>query len=50
MAKKLNNQVVSTNPLIGKFFHALAKDGKEHYQGHIMAEPHPGYFLVQFFD
>jgi len=39
------------NPAIlkGKFFHSL-EDGHMKWQGHILAMPRPGYYLVQLFE
>ena len=34
----------------GKFFHSFNKDGEVEWQGYVMAEQAPGYYLVQLFE
>ena len=35
--------------LVDKFFHTF-KDGRVEWQGYIVSEPHPGFFLIQLFE
>jgi hypothetical protein len=43
---------VSKNPekLIGKYFHSANETSKVEWQGLVIGEPHPGWYLVQLFD
>ncbi len=33
--------------MIGKFFHSFDKDSLPKWQGRVLAEPNPGFYLVQ---
>jgi hypothetical protein len=39
-----------TERLVGKYFHAANEDNKVKWQGVVIGEPHPGWYLVQLFD
>ena len=39
-----------TERLVGKYFHAANEDNKVEWQGVVIGEPHPGWYLVQLFD
>jgi hypothetical protein len=43
---------VSENPekLIGKYFHSANETNKVEWQGVVIGEPHPGWYLVQLLD
>jgi hypothetical protein len=43
---------VSKNPekLIGKYFHSADETSKVEWQGLVIGEPHPAWYLVQLFD
>jgi hypothetical protein len=46
-----NNAVsATTNPLCRQFFHSLDKDGVVNWQGHIIGNPEPGWYLVEIFE
>jgi hypothetical protein len=36
--------------LVGKYFHSASETSKIEWQGMIIGEPHPGWYLVQLFD
>lgn len=38
------------NGLIGKFFHSLDKEGKVEWQGMVISNPEPGWYLLQLFE
>ena len=39
-----------TEKLIGKYFHGANENNKVEWQGVVIGEPHPGWYLVQLFD
>ena len=39
-----------TNRLVGNFFHSVTKEGIVSWQGIVIANPEPGWYLVQLFD
>ena len=42
---------VRSNDLLGQFFHSIGKDtGKIEWQGFIIGNPEPGWYLVQLFE
>lgn len=39
------------NPLVGQFFHSIGKDtGKVEWQGEVIGNPEPGWYLLQLFE
>jgi hypothetical protein len=36
--------------LLGKYFHSGSENSKIEWQGVVIGEPHPGWYLVQLFD
>lgn len=40
----------SQSTLIGMFFHAIDNNNEIQWRGHIVDEPHPGWYLVNLFD
>jgi len=42
--------VTRTEKLIGKYFHGANENNKVEWQGVVIGEPHPGWYLVQLFD
>lgn len=40
-----NTQHVRSNALAGLYFHSI-KDGKVHWQGHVIGSPEPGWYVV----
>jgi hypothetical protein len=36
--------------LVGKYFHSATETNKIEWQGVVIGEPHPGWYLVQLFD
>jgi hypothetical protein len=36
--------------LVGKYFHSASETSKIEWQGVVIGEPHPGWYLVQLFD
>ena len=38
------------NPLQGQFFHSVNQDGVVEWQGEIIGNPEPGWYLVQLFE
>ena len=36
--------------LVGKYFHGANENNKVEWQGVVIGEPHPGWYLVQLFD
>lgn len=41
---------VDWDSLVGKFFHLIGDDGYAHRQGHVLSEPYPQVFAVQYFE
>lgn len=41
---------MTRNPLCGKFFHSIDQDGVVCWQGYVIGEAQPGFFLVQLFE
>jgi hypothetical protein len=41
---------IQTERLVGKYFHAANENNKVEWQGTVIGEPHPGWYLVQLFD
>jgi hypothetical protein len=39
-----------TEKLLGKYFQSANEDNKIEWQGMVIGEPHPGWFLVQLFE
>jgi hypothetical protein len=39
-----------TEKLLGKYFHSVNEDNKIEWQGVVIGEPHPGWYLVQLFE
>jgi len=39
-----------TEKLIGKYFRSANETNKVEWQGAVIAEPHPGWYLVQLFE
>jgi hypothetical protein len=39
-----------TEKLVGKYFHSANENDKVEWQGVVIGEPHPGWYLVQLFD
>jgi hypothetical protein len=39
-----------TEKLVGKYFHSASETSKIEWQGVVIGEPHPGWYLVQLFD
>lgn len=39
-----------TENLVGKYFHGLNENNKVEWQGVVIGEPRPGWYLVQLFD
>jgi hypothetical protein len=39
-----------TEKLLGKYFHSANEDNKIEWQGVVIGEPHPGWYLVQLFE
>jgi hypothetical protein len=39
-----------SNGLVGKFFHSLNSDKKVEWQGFVLSNPEPGWYLVQLFE
>ena len=35
--------------LVGRFFHTFTGDGKLKWQGHIISQPNPGFYLCKLF-
>jgi len=50
MSNENNAASAATNPLHKQFFHSLNKDGLVHWQGHIIGNPEPGWYLVELFE
>lgn len=46
----MSKRQTHTPSLIGKFFHSFNSSGSLRWQGRVLAEPSPGYFLVQLYD
>ena len=43
--------LIPPNPLVGQYFHSLARDtGKVEWQGMIIGNPEPGWYLLQLFE
>ena len=42
--------VTKTEKLVGKYFHSANENNKVDWQGVVIGEPHPGWYLVQLFD
>jgi hypothetical protein len=42
--------VAKTENLVGKYFHSASETTKIEWQGVVIGEPHPGWYLVQLFD
>src|SRR5262245_8428237 len=42
--------VTQTEKLVGKYFHSASENDKVEWQGVVVEEPHPGWYLVQLFD
>jgi len=42
--------VTQTEKLVGKYFHSANENDKVEWQGVVVEEPHPGWYLVQLFD
>ena len=40
----------NTEKLVGKYFHSADENDKVEWQGMMIGEPHPGWYLVQLFD
>ena len=36
--------------LVGKYFHSANEDNKIEWQGVVIGQPHPGWYLVQLFE
>jgi hypothetical protein len=36
--------------LVGKYFHSASETDKIEWQGMVIGEPHPGWYLVQLFE
>jgi hypothetical protein len=36
--------------LVGKYFHSASETNKFEWQGMVIGEPHPGWYLVQLFE
>lgn len=43
---------MSKNPgdVVGKYFHSANENNKVEWQGMVIGEPHPGWYLVQLFE
>jgi hypothetical protein len=39
-----------TETLVGKYFHSANENNKIEWQGVVIGEPHPGWYLVQLFE
>jgi hypothetical protein len=39
-----------TEKLVGKYFHSATETNKVEWQGVVIGEPHPGWYLVQLFE
>ena len=42
--------VTKTEMLVGKYFHGANDNSRVEWQGVVVGEPHPGWYLVQLFD
>jgi hypothetical protein len=42
--------IMKTEMLVGKYFHSANGNDKVEWQGVVIGEPHPGWYLVQLFD
>src|ERR1041384_1672747 len=42
--------VTKTEKLVGKYFHSANETNKIEWQGVVIGEPHPGWYLVQLFE
>ena len=42
--------ITKTEKLVGKYFHSANENNKVEWQGVVIGEPHPGWYLVQLFD
>lgn len=52
MGSKKQNQPLSktkSTPLVGQFFHSI-KDGGVNWQGNVIGNPEPGWYLVQLYE
>lgn len=45
---KINNS--KSTPLVGQYFHSLDANGKVHWQGVVIGNPEPGWYLLQLFE
>jgi hypothetical protein len=48
--KQDEQTVVSNASLLGQYFHSLNADGKVEWQGTVIGNPEPGWYLVQLFE
>jgi hypothetical protein len=42
--------VTKTEKLVGKYFHSANENNKVEWQGVVIGEPHPGWYLVQLLE
>jgi hypothetical protein len=42
--------VTKTEKLVGKYFHSASENNKVEWQGVVIGEPHPGWYLVQLLE
>ena len=42
--------VTKTEKLVGKYFHSVNENNKVEWQGVVIGEPHPGWYLVQLLE
>lgn len=46
-----NSMPAAGESLVGQFFHSIGKDDDQlEWQGHIIGNPEPGWYLLQLFD
>jgi hypothetical protein len=42
--------ITKTEKLVGKYFHSANENNKVEWQGVVIGEPHPGWYLVQILE